>query len=261
MSYILKDNSRVEVIKDGDFVIKRYKNLSIKQNQILLAKMEARHKYSDIDGIILPIDYTMVNGRVNEMITPYIDKPDFYVSLNHPVYDLKTITLVMENLQNLIKKGNDKGLIFTDLVSEGNLKYDPITNKPYIIDYDGYQVDNIPATSISSYLRVPQFTTKKYYKNGLYTRNSDLMQLLLRWYSLCTGLNFLRIGIPNVSAAMDFVTFDDKDMISHFNKLFIDRDNNDDLVGEFFRIYKDYEVVPIMPGMPKFRRFVKKNRK
>ncbi len=259
MSDLLKENFRVKVIKEGNFVIKKYKSLSNEDNKILLAKLEVKDKFSDVEGIVLPVDYTMVNGKVNEMIIPYIDKPNFYVSLTHPVYDLKTIALVMENLQNLIKQGNDRGLIFTDFISEGNLRYDPLTHKPFIIDYDGYQVDNIPATAISGYLQVPQFRTKKYYKNGLYTRNTDLMQLLLRWYSLCTGLDFLKTGIPNVSNAMGLANLSDKTMISHFNKLFLDRYDNDDLAGEFMRIYKDYEVVPIIPGISKLRLFIKKN--
>lgn len=259
MSDLLKENSRVKVIKDGNFVIKKYKSLSDEANKILLAKLEVKDKFSDIEGIVIPTDYTKENGKVNEIITPYIDKPNFYVSLNHPVYDLKTIALVMENLQSLIKQGNDRGLIFTDFVLQGNLRYDPITHKPFIIDYDGYQVDNIPASSLSAYLLAPPFRTKKYYTKELYTRNADLMQLLLRWYSLCTGLDFLKTGIPNVSNAMSLVNLTDKTMVSHFNKLFLNKYNNDDLKGEFMRMYKDYEVVPIIPGLPKPRAFIKKN--
>ena len=90
MSDLLKENSRVKVIKDGNFVIKKYKSLSDEANKILLAKLEVKDKFSDIEGIVIPTDYTKVNGKVNEIITPYIDKPNFYVSLNHPVYDLKS---------------------------------------------------------------------------------------------------------------------------------------------------------------------------
>ena len=243
----LKNNERLLVETDEKYVIKHYRQLSNFENELILSKLELKNEFSSISGLITPLDYTVHNGKISDVYTKYIDLPDFFVSSEHPMIDFKTITEVCENLYQLLTQLANKGLICTDLTSWGNLKYDPKTFMPYILDYEDHQIKEYPSCRISYHINHPICQTFKYCRDGLYDKNINSLQLLLRWYSLCTSLDFYKTSAGNMSMAYTLVNLTDQEMIEHFNKLFNTAVDNDDLTGTFRTFYDKYDLEKMIP--------------
>lgn len=185
---IIKNNDRVFVARQGDYIIKKYKNLSQKSNTYLRMKLEKTKDLKNINGLVLPYYYELRNGIVEEIYTKYIDFPDLCYDVTKNFISFETITDCFENLEKAIIKLHDKDVILADFSTEGNLKYDSVTKSIYILDYMDMQIDNTPAFSYSYYLKdFLSINAPKYFRNSRFTKNADIYLLANLWLRLCTS--------------------------------------------------------------------------
>ena len=99
---IIKNNDRVFVARQGDYIIKKYKNLSQKSNTYLRMKLEKTKDLKNINGLVLPYYYELRNGIVEEIYTKYIDFPDLCYDVTKNFISFETITDCFENLEKAI---------------------------------------------------------------------------------------------------------------------------------------------------------------
>lgn len=263
MRQVLKDNERVMVIREDDKVIKSFKNLTPEQNKILTAKLELKDEFKDIQELILPQDYTFKNGVVDEIQTEYIDFPDFYSSTGTSLLPFETICYCMTDLNFAIKQGNEKGMVFPDFPSKGNIKYDPKTLRIFLLDYEDNQIDKLPAGTICpTLINNPLMKTKKYFNRGLFTKDVDIYNLALRWYSLCTGWRLdseiLKEGLTCKQALEKAGIYNDE-LIMKFTKCFLKNYSNSYFDSEFIDMYLNYELCPTKKMGMRRRNFSKRN--
>ena len=185
---IIKNNNRILVARQDDYIIKKYKNLSQKSNTYLRMKLEKMSDLKNINELVLPCYYELRNGMVEEIYIKYIDFPNLCYDVTKNFISFKTITDCFENLEKAIIKLHDKDVILADFSTEGNLKYNPVTKGIYILDYMDMQIDNTPAFSYSYYLKdFLSINAPKYFKHNRFTKNADIYLLANLWLRLCTS--------------------------------------------------------------------------
>lgn len=263
MREVLKDTERVLVVREDDKVIKSFKNLTEEQNEILLGKLELKEKFKDIKGIVVPEDYTLKNGFVDEIQTQFIDLPDFYSSTGTSLLSFEVISYCMENLNYVLKQGHKNGMVFPDFPSKGNIKYNPQTFEIFLLDYEDNQIDNFPTGVICPTLvKNPLMKSKKYFNKGLYTKEVDIYNMALRWYSLCTGwkldAEIFRQGLT-CSQALENAGIFNEELIMKFTKCFLKNYSNSYFDGDFMDMYIDYELTNTKKMGVRRRNFSKRN--
>lgn len=185
---IIKNDDRVFVARQDDYIIKKYKNLSQKSNIYLRMKLEKMEDLKNINELVLPYYYELRNGVVEEIYTKYIDFPNLCYDVTKNFISFETITDCFENLEKAIIKLHDKDVILADFSTEGNLKYDPVTKSIYILDYMDMQIDNTSAFSYSYYLKdFLSINAPKYFGHSRFTKNADIYLLANLWLRLCTS--------------------------------------------------------------------------
>lgn len=186
---ILKEDNRIKVVKDGDVVCKRYKNLSKEANLSLLGKLEMSEELSIVDGLVTPFDYQVVNGQVKEIYTKFVKYPDLFYDFYSPPISFEKITKCLTNLNKTLRCAHQKGVVFLDFITKGNLKYNPETFEVYVLDYEDCQIGKYKAFAYSSVLRYSSVIhNKKYLVDNVFTKDTDLYLLVLTWFRMCTCL-------------------------------------------------------------------------
>lgn len=182
---VLKDTDRVFVAKKDNYVIKRFRKLSDKNNKNLLGKLERINDTSKISGLIVPEYYETKNGVVKEIYTKYVDLPN----LDYGVTDFETITKCLINLEKILKKAHQEDICLLDFTTSGNLKYNPDSCEVYALDYEDMQIGNNLAFACSSKLiQFLSLDNDKYYSDSKFTKESDIFLLIMFWFRLCTYL-------------------------------------------------------------------------
>lgn len=232
---IIKNNDRVFVAKQDDYIIKKYKNLSQKSNAYLRMKLEKMSDLENINELVLPYYYELRNGMVEEIYTKYIDFPNLCYDVTKNFISFETITDCFESLEKALIKLHDKDVILADFSTEGNLKYDPTTKRIYILDYMDMQIGNTPAFSYSYYLKdFLSINAPKYFKHNRFTKNADIYLLANLWLRLCTSQRLCnltdspfdtleKVGILKGDIAKKILAcYDLKEDNSYFGKTFLE---------------------------------------
>lgn len=251
---ILKDTNRISVIKDGNIVIKKFKNLSDKGNKSLLGKLERIDNVKKIKGLVVPFDYKLKNGIVEEIYTNYIDEPDLSYETNNGKLSFDSICESLSNVDLILKQLHENEILALDFISLGNLKFNKKTNEVYFLDYEDMQVGNNFAFACNQSLRnFLDLKYDKYYDNNRFTFNADIYLLAVFWFKMCTSVqlsNILRspvnlfscVNLPNDEeiAKKILLCYDLNDDNKYFDddflnmaKFYMLEDNNSDIIRKF----------------------------
>ena len=196
--------STVYLLKDGRFfkmfnpiIVKLLKNNgSDIERKILDAK-----KIDNVPEIIIPdsivydknyfLGYTILPAKGISFVEDEDNKS------KEERCNLYRYALEQVKLENIIKRANNEGIVFPDLLTCDNIF---ISDSGYqFIDYDGIQIGNIPVLQLSTMLGDDeQYEIPKYMdNNGLYNSNIDKKSLLLLYYLSAFNINLNMVGIIN----------------------------------------------------------------
>lgn len=253
---IIKDDDRIFVAKEKDYVIKKFKNLSFRGNKYLYEKLESLSNIRNISELITPFYYEIENGRVKEIYTKYIDEPNLYYDVTKNLISFKTISKCLYNLEKAMKKLHENDIVLADFTTKGNLKYNPINNDIYILDYEDMQVGNSLAFSYSYFLKdfLP-INNSKYFDGKKFTKNADIYLLANFWVRLCTTKNLCNIfGNPN--EVLRDINLSDNDIVKKILLCYDLKEDNRYFEGDFLNIYLTYRLKYSDDGFS--RKFAKK---
>lgn len=195
------------------------------------------------------------------------------------VRDLNEITILYKKIEEAVKASSN--IVFPDLCTISNIL---ITNNGDVklIDYDGLQINNHKAVSVSSNLTgdnpigIDKLTTResKYFKNGLFTKELDkksLMYLYLylvfgTWFSafLENGMSMPEKMLARAEAINVLGLRDEKELLEKLDVMvFSERYEDSYLDDTVFHIADKYDLekipgFPVKPGLPMINRLVKK---
>ncbi|MDD2180969.1 MAG: hypothetical protein PHW32_01215 [Bacilli bacterium] len=238
------------------------KFIFVKETKVRISK-----KFKEINSISLPEKIVYDN---NDFVVYTMDKinDDTFSNFFNKNIQNQTIEVIAKycyNLEKEVKKCHEKGIIIPDLLTRGNVRYNPDSEKVTLIDYDGFQIENLPTRDISSLIR-PYYNSwlfdKKYYNGHLFDSNIDKLSIIIYFLLYTTNINvadqtITKNKIKCVSDILDFVELDDEAMRYKILKLYDMNNDNEYLDKDLLRISNLYNLEK-HDEISKIRKFVKK---
>lgn len=171
-------------------------------------------------------------------------------------------------IEQVVKNSED--IVIPDLCSCDNILV-KADNSVKLIDYDGFQVKDINTFSISSSLGdYNQYLNSKKYSDGrLFTKELDKKSLIVLYFLNALNIDLNRVGIisPNTKKPITLdeifklIGLDDNDFNHKVWKLFQEKESNEYLGEDIFRIADKYDMVAMPHPFEKnlyFKKLVKK---
>jgi len=192
------------------------------------------------------------DGVVNSYVMPYIPGVDF-TDYYENIFDLTSYANIHSQIENNIKEGNNRGIVFPDLCTTENIR---ITDdgKVVFIDYDGLQIKQMPAVGFSDFLGTPREVMKrKYYdyQSGLFTKELDIKSAIFLYFVDVFGINLSVVNrmnpetgrIVTLDDIFSMINLDDVDIQHKVWKLFQPSIPNEFLGDDFYRLAEKYRLV------------------
>lgn len=164
------------------------------ETETMLQKLES-HKIHQVDklkqhpSLLYPkavlIDENGYRGYLMDEIT---STPFSYES------EIKEICNYFKAVENVMEFGHQEGIVFPDIFSRGNISYQKDNHQVTFLDFDGWQIKNIPTCTSTQLPRCndeirlnPRFKNK-----DLYTINFDRFLLLQQFLYALTKIDLFR---------------------------------------------------------------------
>lgn len=265
---IISENEKSSVyeLSDGS-VLKIFSNLSLLFYSITGINLERKISHFDgckiVKGIIEPkkkvysSDGRFIGFTSDKALGINYNKMDKYITMRQRC-DLKFYADIYFKLENIVKRANEKGIVFPDLCSCDNIMMDPYGDIN-IVDYDGFQVANYPAISISSSLgdEAQYFEHKsKYIKGNLFTPEIDKKSLIILYFLDALNIDLNKVGTLNpktneiitLQDVFNIIGLDDCDIMHKVWKLFHDNQTNEFLGYDLYRMVEKYNLSAVSVG-------------
>lgn len=223
-------------------------------------------KFSKNINFALPTRKLESNGIVNSYTMPYIPGVDF-TDYYENIFDLMSYVKIHSQIENNIKEGNELGIVFPDLCTTDNIR---ITNdkKVVFIDYDGLQINEMPAVGFSDFLGTKEeVLNDKYYdyKTGLFTKEIDVKSAIFLYFVDVFGINLASINrinpytgqIVTLDQMFSIINLQDVDIKHKVWKLYQQSLPNEFLGDDIYRLAEKYRLVELAPNAG-IKRLVKK---
>lgn len=164
--------------------------------------------------------------------------------------DLIRYARVHSNLEKILKKNSD--IVFPDVCTVDNIYVDKDGNIQFI-DYDGLQIGEYRATSLSStigsiddYIEKSKYFTSDY----LFTKELDKKSSLILYFLSAFNVNLNMVGSVNPKTRKTVtledifrcINLDDPDLCHKACKIFNDDEPNEYLDDDVFRIAEKYDI-------------------
>lgn len=180
--YYYKNNKVIKIIRYGI------------EQETILQKLES-HKIHKVDqlnphsSLLYPEAVVLdENGYRGYLMNEVVPTTFSYES------DLKEICNYFKTVENVMEFGHQEGIIFPDIFSHGNISYQKENNQVTFLDFDGWQIKNIPAGTSSN---LPKHNKEirsnpRFKVNGLYTKNFDRLLLLQQFLYALTKIDLFQ---------------------------------------------------------------------
>ena len=257
------NNSIVFTLLDGRF-LKIYSKDYIELAKLVGADIEK--KILNKEGIFIPNE----NIKPNDIV---YDGENFIGEITNPAHgisytewisslsreqqsDLMLHGTIYSNLEGIIKSASD--IVYPDLCSFDNIFVDGTNIE--LIDYEGLQIGNYAALGISSALgdRSIYTSSNKYSQaNNLFTKELDIKSLIFFYFRTVFNVDLKLIdeyGI-DVETFFNAINLNDPDIMHKVWKLFQEKEKNEYLGEDVFRIADSYNMDIYPNGM---RRLVRR---
>lgn len=198
---------------------------------------------------------------------------DYYNSLdNNDIISLQFYASFLEKLEDTVKRANDKGFVFPDLVNPGNIIFDKDGNFK-LLDYDGMQINGNRAMAISralcpedQYLNVPKYSKDRH----LYTEQLDKKSIILLFMILTFNINLNIIGkkahpsgeLITLDYLFNYIGLNDFDLMHKIWKIYSKEEENEFISKDLYRLAEDYalDYKPALERGKKSYKYLIKNR-
>ena len=183
--------------------------------------------------------------------------------------NLKMYAHIYHKLENIVSRGNSKGIIFPDLCTTDNIIITP-DGRIRLIDYDGLQIGKYKTVGISSNIgEQSQYLIPKYQKDFLFNSNLDKKSLIELYFLDAFNTNIEIVGCYNpfigrritLDDIFENLGLEDDDLKHKVWKCFQADVDNDFLGDDVDRIADLYRLVILPQSFGKFyfKKLVKKN--
>ena len=164
--------------------------------------------------------------------------------------DLNTYAKVHSRIERILIK--NPNIVFPDICTCDNIFVDG-KDRIQLIDYDGLQVEKYKSSSLSTsvgtitnYAENPKYMTKE----GLFTKELDKKSSIILYFLSAFNIDLGRVGnvfLPNGSVitlddVFSLINLNDQDLCHKVWKLFRDKESNDFLGDDVFRIAEKYDL-------------------
>ena len=208
------------------------------------------------DGIF--IGYTMTKAKGVEL-----SSYDKNFTLKEQC-DLKGINERYLILEDIVKRANEKGIIFPDFLTLENIFIDENNNYQFV-DYEGIQIKNKRVIQISDGLGNQfQHLTPKYYQNSLFTTNLDKKSLIYYYFLDTFHINLAYVNVPidGHLVTLDQVFYEinltDYDLQHKVWKSMTLTGDNYYIGDDIKRIAEEYTLSPVPTGDEYIKKLIKK---
>ena len=112
--------------------------------------------------------------------------------------DLTMYANVYSKIEDIVKRANEKNIVFPDLLTVENMIFTK-DNEIKFIDYDGLQIDDYNGISISKALGEPKIHFIPKYERGRlhFTNNLDIKSLVFLYFITAFNISLANIGKIN----------------------------------------------------------------
>lgn len=217
-----------------------------------ILKVDSLNK-EKLEKLVLPEAIALDKNRNQSFcgyITPKIEGIDYptYTVDNLFRYDLYYYANMHSQFENIIKRGNEQGIIFPDLCSWQNILV-TIDGDIRFIDYDDFQIGNLKTNCYSTALGTKDMldTLGIMDSNGLFNTNVDKLSLIYLYF-----LDALRVDLSKIIYSRDIamsldnlfykIGLDDVDIQEKICKLFQRNKENEFLGNDLYRIAEMYKI-------------------
>lgn len=193
------ENTDIYYLNNG-LLVKRLKKLDLKQSEYLLRKLQYIKTIKNIEGLNLPVDiilteYSQTAGYVERVIPGIVEGTTLnfedYWKEHFTELTLAEISNYILQVNGIVNKCHQAGIINPDLSSKGNVLYDTISGKVYLTDYHDMQIEDMPSKSLSSNIYFDTILySRKYRSENLWTKNIDSFIIAMRYLYYTTGYSF-----------------------------------------------------------------------
>ena len=225
----------------------------------LETRLNEVHKLTDFSNFAWPTRMLEEDGIVKAYTMREIPGVNFTFYYEN-IFDLYSYANIHSQFENNIKEGNNVGIVFPDLCTTENIRITP-DNKVVFIDYDGLQINKMPAIRFSSFLGEPEeVLTKKYYdyESGLFTKELDVKSAIFLYF-----VDVFEIDLSSVNKVdpyshqkvtldeiFSMIGLDDDDIKQKIWKLFQPTIPNEFLGDDLYKIAEKYKLIEPFPDSP-----------
>ena len=182
--------------------------------------------------------------------------------------NLEMYANLFNRLESIVKSTPD--IVYPDICNYDNIFVSDNGRKVELIDYEGLQVGNYPTLSFSSALGdVSQYNNSTKYCRGLapcslarlYTKELDIRSLIYFYFRVVfdVDLNIVAQNVSYLDVMLDLIerqtNLNDPDIMHKIWKLFQEKEENEYLGDDVFRIAEKYNLDIYQSGV---RRLIRK---
>lgn len=242
----------------GDEVLKLFEISYLKQfekQQIdLEAKIKCAKELTSFEQLVLPtaicydeyqnfVGYTM--PKIEGISMPELERSKtLFEQGNLYQYGLSHL-----QLEKMVKKGHELGIIFPDLGTGSNLIFSDGSWK--LIDYDGLQIQNHGVLEMSSLLGNPmQYENNKYKRRGLYTKELDKKSLIYLYFLNTFNIDLNAVGkydpalqrTVRLKDIFQMIGLEDERIMKKVEALYQRKEENPFLEDDVLRLASEYQL-------------------
>lgn len=195
----------------------------------------------------------MIPGTKEKSVMPFVD----YYNMNPNQITLQTITNYILSVIDTTEKCHEYGIVNPDLCSDGNVLFNPITQKAYVTDYQDMQVKDIPTDAFSRfYAADPFIPTPKYRQGDLWTPNIDWYIIAIRYLYFATRINLPEAILRKLATLDEFL-----EMMNLSNTMFgeylrtvynLEKENTVEIKDAIIALANEYEISEYVEGEPRY---------
>ena len=260
------DSSNVFLLRDGS-ILKIFSQLSQLMYTMAGISLEGKiitaKKIVNVPEIVVPKSAVYDGKRFVGYITDYIEGINFNdwddnLSLDQRC-DLLMYAEIYKKIEDIVKRGNAKKIIFPDLLTCDNIIF-TADGSVRFIDYDGLQIGNYNSVAISTTLGdESEYMNPKYCSSPLhFTQNLDKASLIYFYFISALGIGLFNVGKLDprtgkpitLDDVFEVINLDDDDIKHKVWKCFQKNCINSFLGDDVFRIAEKYTMacMPIEVG-------------
>ena len=263
---ILTETTNSYIFKIKDYILKIYKKDYIKDIALININMEQKilnaQKIESIPEIEVPISalYDIDTGIFLGAKYNYIKGLSYGDYIDKNIGKYKRIIEHYDLFEDIFKRSEKESIVFPDFSNYDNLivsNYKLIKSKLTLIDYEGIQIKNYPATDVSKLLipfspyKTKLIFTPKYINKLFFNQDLNIYSEYALFFADLLNISISEFGIDptyknkTLDDFFKIIGLDDYDIQNKVWKLFSQSEKNEFLGDDKYRLLDKYNIMRI----------------